>query len=536
MAKLMDSRSGPSAPANICLFDTPPSQVAFNKGSWMTYTPSNAVDSKGPYTFNVYDSANFFQLNKTYISFKLKLKNETADEKTAPPSVKYANFIGATFFDQVKVSFNSVPLYDSDHYAYKSYIQTLLGENDETKEGFLTTAGWNDPTSTDGRSLSSKSFLDLYAPLLLEPFQTERLLIPHVNIQIDLYRNKDAFCLETTTGKTAELEVSDMKLHMRAIDVVSSATIALENRLRTTPAQYPFTQTVVKVIGVSEGRFELPFNTIFHDHVPRRIIVGLLSPEISISKDSLKFDHFDVSEIQLNAAGTMYPPQPIQCDFDNKDYAQTLARLYEELGCVSNKTCPKITYKMFRNGFTFFVFNIAPIDTSNSWEMIQTGSTQLLMRFKKKVPTGGVNVMILAQSDAMFTLDRFRNVTVFVDVCLSSHLMEKFGRLDNLSAKRIQDLNQYLLSINILKMWNSCNGLPVDTNSELSLDATPRNHSFLNMVIQTGQGKKSQYSTIQKYFNEKYKIRINYPNSPLLRDRGGRMYPIETVWFRLFLY
>ncbi|EFO98746.1 hypothetical protein CRE_13237, partial [Caenorhabditis remanei] len=381
MAKLIESKSAPSAPSNICLFDTPPSQVAFTKGTWMTYTTTNAINSKGPYVFNVYDSAHFFQLNKTYVSFKLKLKNAEEDPDTPP--IQYTNFIGATFFDQVKVTFNNVPVYDSDYYAYKSYIQTLLGENTETKEGFLSTAGWRDPNSKDARVLTTKSELDLYAPLLLECFQTDRLLIPHVDIQLTLYRNSDAFCLQSSKDTKAELEIFDLKLHMRAIDVVPSATLALENRLRTAPAQYPFTLSKVKIIGVPEGRFELPFSTIYHDIVPRRIIIGLLNPNADVTKDSLEFPHFDVSEIQLNAGGNAYPPQPIQCDFENKSYAQALARLYDELGCVSNKTCPCITYKMFRSGHTFFVFNIAPIDTSNSWELVQAGCTQLLLRFKK---------------------------------------------------------------------------------------------------------------------------------------------------------
>ncbi|KAF1769226.1 hypothetical protein GCK72_001040 [Caenorhabditis remanei] len=61
----------------------------------------------------------------------------------------------------------------------------------------------------------------------------------------------------------------------------------------------------------------------------------LMSPKILSSFHILTFPKFN-----LNAGGTAYPPQPIQCDFENKSYAQALARLYDELGCVSNKTCP----------------------------------------------------------------------------------------------------------------------------------------------------------------------------------------------------
>ena len=413
MAKLINNNSAPSAPSNICLFDTPPSQVAFNKGKWMTFTPTSAIDSKGPYSFNVFDSAHFFQLNRTYISFKLNLKNVEAPTGTESPiKIEHTNFIGATFFNQVKLSFNNVMIYDSGDYNYKSYILTLLGENSDTKEGLLTAAGWHEYGDEDFRALNEKTYLDLCAPLLLEPFQTERLLVPHINIQLQLYRSDNAFCMKSSKDTRAELEITELKLHMRAIEVVSSATIAMENRLRSSPAQYPFTSTKVKLIAVPEGRLEMPFNTLYHDIIPRRVIIGILPPEESIITNSLDFGHYNVSEVQLDAGGTVYPPQPIRCDFENKNYAQAFARFHEELGGVSTNTTPRISYKMYRSGYTFFVFNLAPIVSSNAWELVQSGSTQLLMRFAKKTPKGGLNVIVLSQFDSMYEIDRFRNVNV----------------------------------------------------------------------------------------------------------------------------
>ncbi|EGT40472.1 hypothetical protein CAEBREN_15872 [Caenorhabditis brenneri] len=410
--KIITPKSAPSAPANICLFDTPPSQVAFNKGQWMTYTPTNPVDSGTSYSFHIFDSAHFFQLNKTYLTFKLRLKNlevATGDANI----VKLTNFIGATFFSQVKLLFNNVLVYDSNYYDYKSYIHTLFGENGDTKNGFLTAAGWTDPGDTGkDRVITESRPYEICAPLFLEPFQTERLLVPHINIQLDLYRNSDEFCLEASKATKARLEMYDLKLHMRAIDVVSSAAIALESRLRTTPAQYPFTVSKVKIIAIPAGRLELPFTTLYHDIIPRRVIVGILSPETSSTTDQFNFEHANLSEIQLDAAGTMYPPQPIQCDFSNKHYTQAFVRMYEELGCVSNRSCPKISYDQFRSGCAFFVFNLTPLDSSNSWELQKSGSTQIRMRFSSKTKTEGYNAIVLSQFDAAFEIDGFRNVNI----------------------------------------------------------------------------------------------------------------------------
>ncbi|CAO4384689.1 unnamed protein product [Caenorhabditis nigoni] len=96
-------------------------------------------------------------------------------------------------------------------------------------------------------------------------------------------------------------------------------------------------------------------------------------------------------------------------------------------------------------------------------------------------------------------------------------------------------MNYHLLDLNIQQIWNGCNGLPIDIVSELSLDATPRNHYFMNMSIPKPPAKR-RYVCVQRYFEEKYNISLNQPHSPLFRDQGGRMYPVEAVWLRIRLF
>ncbi|KAF1762354.1 hypothetical protein GCK72_010616 [Caenorhabditis remanei] len=124
----------------------------------------------------------------------------------------------------------------------------------------------------------------------------------------------------------------------------------------------------------------------------------------------------------------------------------------------------------------------------------------------------------------------------YVDTNLASYLATKFGSLDHLSINKIRNINLHLLDMNIPQIWNGCNGYNVDLISELSLDATPRNHSFVNMIIRVGNRGKRNYVSVLKYFQEKYNITLNYPHSPLLRDSSGRMYPLEAIWFRMRVY
>lgn len=430
MARLITSNSSPSAPSNICIFDSPDSQIAFQKGSWHTFVPAFNSDSSGPFIFQVHDSRHFLYLSKTYISFKLSLDIIDPGQFPGPvqpvhPSIAPTNFIGCALFNQVKVALNNVQLYDSTHYAYKAYVQTLLGCKSDYKKSILSAAGWVDdvdsvPLTTDNegfktrvKSLKSGS-LDICAPLLIEPFMTEKLLLPHVNLQITLYRNNDEFVLESDMDNIQyNLSISDVKLHMRAIDVTPSAALAIENKLKTTPARYPYTSIKVKVLPVSGGRYDLPFTALYHDIIPRRILIGLLDPEAmegSLSQNSFNFQHFNISEVTVDAGGTIYPSQPMTTDFNNKSYARAFVNLFEDLGCVSDNRCPKISYKSFLNGNCFFCVNLAPMDSGDAWELLKNGTTQLQLKFNKKVPSSGLNVVVFSFFDNQYSIDSFRNI------------------------------------------------------------------------------------------------------------------------------
>ena len=47
---------------------------------------------------------------------------------------------------------------------------------------------------------------------------------------------------------------------------------------------------------------------------------------------------------------------------------------------------------------------------------------------------------------------------------------------------------------------------------------------------------KRRFVCVQRYFEEKYEISLNQPNSPLLRDSVGRLYPVEAIWIRICLF
>ena len=57
----------------------------------------------------------------------------------------------------------------------------------------------------------------------------------------------------------------------------------------------------------------------------------------------------------------------------------------------------------------------------------------------------------------------------FVDVNLATLLFQKFGDLKHLGPSMVRKLNDYILFLDIMEIWNGCNGLHLDLLSELSM-------------------------------------------------------------------
>lgn len=338
-----------------------------------------------------------------------------------------ANYIGAAIWNQIRLSIGDVEVYNSTYNAYKNYISSVLSYDNDYKEGVLSAGGF--VVDDDGLPLQSDNSIslkkrqklfngdsiDIYARLHLEPFDTDKLLIPHINMQLSLYRNSDSFIIESPKLGADKLgvEIHDIKLHMRAIEVASSASVALENRLKNSMARYPFTSCQAKVVSIGAGRMEMPYQVLYHDRLPRKIIVALLEPECmdgGITKNCFNFENHNVQEMKIDAAGEIYPSTPLTMDFENKHYARVFTHMFEELGCVSEGKCPRITYNMYRNGFAFHVFSLTPMDTSNTWELVRSGTTQLSIKFAKKTPASGLNCLVLSYFDSQYCIDSYRSV------------------------------------------------------------------------------------------------------------------------------
>ena len=79
----------------------------------------------------------------------------------------------------------------------------------------------------------------------------------------------------------------------------------------------------------------------------------------------------------------------------------------EHLGFAYTSESNGISYKMFRDGWCVYVFNLTngQEDTSG-FELVKDGSTAVMIRFAKAVPSEGVTLIAYAETDGLILIDR----------------------------------------------------------------------------------------------------------------------------------
>jgi len=333
------------------------------------------------------------------------------------------NLLGKTFFRQIKVYLNGKLISDSgDRYAYRSFLETELNFGSEAKKTHLQAAQYWPDVDLEGKNVTfrykarqdtfkNSAWVELMAPIHADLFMQERFLINQCDLRIELYRNSDNFCIinNGTTTDSYKLEVKQMSLFVKKVEVMESIGVSIESMLQTTSAKYPIKRVQLTTMHITENRRSTPLNALFSGILPRRIVVGMVEAEAargSIKKNPFLFNDFGLSEIKITSGNLTVPSTPFKFSFENNKLIRGYLNMYDGLNMTGDDKGNMINLAQFKNGCTYFVFDLTSDgNDSTTWELIREGSTSLEMLFDKDLPAGGVECIIYAEFDSLLMID-----------------------------------------------------------------------------------------------------------------------------------
>jgi hypothetical protein len=436
MSKLLDSQSSPSTKTELDIFTVPPTQVAIDGGFWQACKPVNTVTDKGPYEFHLYADTHYVQLNKNYLYIKLKLIRVNGTKLTyhkGPPpvyeNVAPINLLGKTLFNHVKVYLGGKLGFDSgDMYAYRAYIETELNYGWEAKNTHLTAALYfkDTPSSSINTSkntgwqkrrfiFSTSDTVELMAPIHCDFFMTDRLMLNHTDIRLELHRNSDAFSVMAfDNNPNYMLKIEDMVWYVKKVEVLASIDIAIQSMLTKHAAKYPLRRVEMTRLHVAAQRRSTPTNVLFTGQIPRRLVIGCVDSDAfygTFDKSPFLFDNYDIQQMRITAGGIVYPREPLRMNFDSYQYARPYIQLFEAMEQAKEDKGNNISLDDFKNSTCLFVFDLTQDEQDgNHWDLMKEGSTALDITFAKDIPNAdGIEVIVYAEFDNLMILDRNRN-------------------------------------------------------------------------------------------------------------------------------
>lgn len=427
---LVDIKSIPSTKSELDLFTVPPTQVVIKHGYWDEIQPMHPITNEGPYEFRIPPDPHYLQMNKNYIYMQLKIKKPliqpVGGAAAVIPKVAPINLIGKTFFKQVKCYIGGRLVFDSsDKYAYRAYFETELNYGYDAKNSHLQSSlyyhdGGPLVDTKDSESFKTRSALfegdtvvEISAPLHIDMFLQDRYLLNFTDFRLELHRNSNTFALQCFDDINAELQVMQMKLYIRKVEILDSVNLALEQTMLAYSAKYPIRRVMMTNLSISNPSRETPHHTLFTGQLPRRMVFACVDSSAyrgNISKSPFNFQPFGICDVKVICGGQTYPAHPFNIDFKNGKFLHAFNQMYESLDLARDNKGNYISRDEFKTSHCFFVFDLTPDEDDNGhWDLVREGTTSINIRFSERLPDSGVEIVVYAEFDNLIMIDKNRN-------------------------------------------------------------------------------------------------------------------------------
>lgn len=421
--------------SELDLFSIPPTQTSIEDGIWDTILPHPNFRDSSTIRFDIAGtSSHYLDLSQTELHCEikcLKADNTGFSATDENPSISVVNNTLHSLFKQIKLSMSNLPVENTnDTYAYRAYIENLLCYSREAKGTFISAENWykdtdnfdhvgESTTKNEGFIARSKLLQNgkkqhLVGKLHLDTFNTNRLMLNNLNMQLELSRTKPEFYLmgKLTDINSFKIYIEDIYLKVRRITVSPSVMYAHTLALEKTTAKYPIKRVVLKSTTLPYNSNKFSIAGIHTGVMPTRVVFGFLdtaAQDGDFKKNPFEFKHFGIKEFKLKAASKSVPySTPLTFDFDNDDYMNGYYGLFKNIREAPND----ISYKEYKNGNTLFAFDLTPdLCSSEHYNLAKDGSLDIDVVLKKPIETS-ITVLAYMEFDNILEINKHRAVVV----------------------------------------------------------------------------------------------------------------------------
>ena len=442
--------SGQTENAVLDLFTVPATDTSIHSYRMVTVDPTSR--SINPVEFNIPGGRDYIDLSRSYFKMELKLLNGDGGNIVDATNTWLASNAFHTIIKQPSVYLNGTLITEqTDTYAYKAYLETIMNYDKEAAETYLEPQGFysamdhtpeitaNNINTTanagaghnDYQALSSeakKAFtnawrlknrikdgktLQLLGKPHIDIFQVRRLLVPSVDLKMRFTLNEASFFCNGITD-TAQLTQENFKMEFIAclVRVRSDKFNDIsEMRLRQMKSvYYPTVRSEIR-------SFTIPANTrtweetdIFNGRIPDRTIVGLVHQNAyngGYKWNPFSFQKFGIKNIKQIIEGEEYPDEALEMNHDNGQLDMEGYYRLITAGCLNENGRSMLAYKHWgqnKNTTLFMWNNVASgCQESDDLNPRQQGRLKIYLQLGDNV-NHGITVIIYGEFENMLEI------------------------------------------------------------------------------------------------------------------------------------
>jgi hypothetical protein len=310
-------------------------------------------------------------------------------------------------------------------------IETLLSYGQVSKKSHLTSslfykddAGCFDSKELNGENsntgfisrheiIKGSKVFDMYGRLHGDLFAQERFLTGDIKVKIRLTRSKDSFCLIGDGNANYVTNITNATLYVRKVNINPDIITAHKRMLDKTPLKYPVKKIETKSFVVSSNVMDSEFTIT--NRIPNLLVVGFVDGVAfngSYSTNPFKFEHFNLSNIDLKLEGHSVPHSGVNLDFKNNLYIRSFYSLFNGIDKTIFDHGNDIDRSDYGNGYTLFVYDLTPDMCNGShFNVIKQGSLNIKLTFKEALAKP-INCICYMDYDSIIMIDKFNQIKI----------------------------------------------------------------------------------------------------------------------------
>ena len=313
----------------LYIFSLPATSTSVNSGKWVEYEPIANVDTP-PIEFIIHPSPDYIDLSKCYLRFRFKVTKANGDDIDNARAFPVNNIMH-TMIKQFSVTLNNTLVTEqSDTYAYRAYLETIVAFPKDAAKSYLMAPGWyiDDNATPEGRigpipgggtvngnilgvvATSNTNLMDVHdatrntgagqwdpgavtrqklvdgsAVVSVEGtpahalFHSKRYLVDNIEMKIRIDLNSDAFAL-MSLAQTEKIKLVESTFVVRFAKISNKKR---EEHLKTMtglgggrpqPALYPMERGDVQTYVIQDNVRSFEEMDIWQGRVPRHVVAG----------------------------------------------------------------------------------------------------------------------------------------------------------------------------------------------------------------------------------------------------------------------